>query len=173
VIDFPAIPVQYVSNSPFYLEAQSRAGLALSYSIDDITVAEVTAGGLVTPKAVGTAYITAQHPGSNNYTEANAGQILKVQDQVTSISIADAEKDIAVYPNPVSGNSVVTLDCGITDEKQLNGSVIEIYNISGSLLETLPVKEKITQVKTKQPGIYFYVFKTKDGLRNYLKVIVK
>ncbi|MDR3340560.1 MAG: endo-1,4-beta-xylanase, partial [Candidatus Symbiothrix sp.] len=63
VIDFPAIPVQYVGNSPFYLEAQSRAGLALSYSIDDITVAEVTAGGLVTPKAVGTAYITAQHPG--------------------------------------------------------------------------------------------------------------
>lgn len=80
---------------------------------------------------------------------------------------------VKVYPNPVKANETVFVEADV-DEELLEGAHIEIYNISGTLVEKVKVQGRLTPVniKSSTAGTYVFVLKGKDGFSQNLKVVV-
>ncbi len=77
-IVFQPLPDKTVADADFAPQAQSSAGLLLTFTSSDPNVATITAGGNIHIAGAGTATITATQSGNNNYNSATATATLRV-----------------------------------------------------------------------------------------------
>jgi hypothetical protein len=79
---------------------------------------------------------------------------------------------VIAYPNPASAGSMLYVEADVDDEF-LENAVIDVYNVTGVRVERLIVQGRLTPVNIKySEGIYFFVFRGKDGFSKEVKVIV-
>ncbi|KAA6301047.1 MAG: 4-beta-xylanase B [Candidatus Ordinivivax streblomastigis] len=116
--------------------------------------------------------LTVSTAGDANHTASSAQATLTIL-VWNGIDDVVVQAAINVYPNPVVPNGIVFVETN-KDVNELDGAVIEVYTLTGSLVEQIPVKGKVTEVKIKgNSNAYLYVFRTKDGFRKEIKVIVE
>ncbi|GHT53614.1 hypothetical protein AGMMS49982_17010 [Bacteroidia bacterium] len=137
-------------------------------------------------KSAGSMYFLPLATGQS-YSAGNNGEQLQSGDSYFLEMVTDAGlrfhtcegipqlRNISVdaYPNPVVRSSL--LNVAVEAEADLlNDATIEIYNMQGLLLETVPVNGKTTVCASAAlPGIYLYVFRAKTGFYKEAKVFVK
>ncbi|GHT60492.1 hypothetical protein AGMMS50239_09560 [Bacteroidia bacterium] len=89
---------------------------------------------------------------------------------LTGLDKMATQPDIGIYPNPVSANNAISLDMN----KYPDVSLIEVYDVPGVLIQRTPVTgSAITLNAPATPGIYLYLFHTKDKSIKIQRVIVK
>lgn len=93
VITFNPIPTQKFGGADFDAGAVSNAGLPLTYSVSDTTVAKVV-NGKIHIVGLGTATITASQAGNASWSPASVTQNLSVTDQTPPV--------ITLLPGPVA-----------------------------------------------------------------------
>jgi hypothetical protein len=71
-----------------------------------------------------------------------------------------SEPEVILYPNP--SNSLVTIR--LPDTFSLENTFLEIYNIQGQRVTTIPINEPKTtfDISSYQPGIYLYTLKIEN-----------
>jgi len=77
-----------------------------------------------------------------------------------------------VYPNPASINDVISFRTNLNEEA-LDGAKLKIYNISGHLINTIPVTGSATNFTISNTGSFLVKFETRVGITKELKLIVK
>jgi len=82
--------------------------------------------------------------------------------------------DMKFYPNPVSKGQIVHIEVDM-NAKCLKDAVVEVYNMAGNLMETLPLNSslRISVDGKYAAGDYLLVLKGKDGFRKEMKVMVQ
>jgi len=124
----------------------------ISWSSSKITVATVSALGLVTAVSQGAAIITATATGG---TVKSTCKITVSADTLTSVTQTKKLDDIAIFPNPLNGKQL-TVDLG-----GLKGTTsIQFIEINGqTVLEKTVFDKQRTQLNVNlKPGIYMVRF---------------
>jgi hypothetical protein len=75
--------------------------------------------------------------------------------------------DVRIFPNPGSSGSTVYIDTG-----NLTGENVNIYDITGHLMQRIPVVGQIVPVIINTPGIYMVVIKEKNGITKTKKSVI-
>ncbi len=78
IINFPALTTKKYGDSAFEISASSTSNLAIKFSSENVLVATISSNTLSIAGA-GTALITANQYGNNNFNAASASQTLKVE----------------------------------------------------------------------------------------------
>lgn len=98
--------------------------------------------------------------GSSNNSGANGGSFSSPTNSTNTFSAFNSTRsDISVYPNPVvTETNVVTVG-------EILGRSIDILDLSGKLVMTIPVLNKQTQLDLSDlnPGLYILNYKTTEG----------
>ena len=123
----------------------------VSWSSSQITVATVSASGLVTAVSKGTATITATTAGDSFKATCK----IIVSDNSTSVAQAIKSDDIAIFPNPLDGKQL-SIDLGGLKGK----TTIQFIEINGqTVLEQAVYDKQCTQLDVNLiPGIYIVKF---------------
>ena len=128
---------------PFGLIPEDATDTLVSWTSSDETVATVDSTGLVTAVAEGTVYITVTtNDGGHEDT-----CLVNVERIVGNPSI-NAKSGISIYPNPAGNNSYINI---VSDRKIER---IDIYNISGKLVQTTTDVDSLVIIRNLQQGIY-------------------
>lgn len=93
-ISFENIPVKYIGDPDFTLNAVASSGLEVVYSSADPGVAVVDSEGIAHITGVGTAVITAQQIGNEEYLPAIAMKSLTVHSLDLQIAFKDGNEDV-------------------------------------------------------------------------------
>ena len=141
-INFSAIEDKTLQDSPISLEANTTAGLPVTFTLleGDGTIS----GATLTVNDAGTFTVTASQPGNNNYTEApSVSQSFVV---INSEVLGTVEKSLVViYPNPA------------TDKLKIQGIEFDrmyLYDLRGQLMVQSGNSSMIS-VKNLTQGVYF------------------
>ena len=98
-ISFPVIDPVIYGVAPFTPQAVSTSGLSVTYSSDNILVADII-NGTVTIRGVGTATITASQSGDNNYNPAEDVQVTLTVGKAVLTITADDKSRAYLEANP-------------------------------------------------------------------------
>lgn len=98
-ISFPVIDPVIYGVAPFIPQAVSTSGLSVSYSSDNILVADII-NGTLTIRGVGTATITASQSGDNNYNPAEDVQVTLTVGKAVLTITADDKSRAYLEANP-------------------------------------------------------------------------
>lgn len=98
-ISFPVIDPVIYGIAPFTPQAVSTSGLSVTYSSDNILVADII-NGTVTIRGVGTAAITASQSGDNNYNPAEDVQVTLTVGKAVLTITADGKSRAYLEANP-------------------------------------------------------------------------
>jgi hypothetical protein len=170
VITFGPLADVTEGDPAFTLDASVSTGLPLSYSSSNTAAATVNGVGLVTIVAQGTTTITVTQAGNANYNAVSATQTLVVLRKSGLSAIAAGQ--VGIYPSIAPRNTNVSLS--VNDGALLKNAEVALYNVAGKLVNVTPVKDRITTLTTPDvAGTYIYVFKTRDGAVQSMKVVVK
>lgn len=84
--------------------------------------------------------------------------------------IADPDFHLIIYPNPVSENLMIEVP-----ESQLGGLRFQVFDLSGSLLMSEPLKETFRELSfgTMEPGIYMVRFIQEGETKKTVRIIKK
>ncbi len=169
-ITFGSIEEKIVEDDPFTLAATSSSGLAVTYTSSNTAVATIN-GNTVTITGDGETEITAMNEGNAEYNAApSVTQKLTVK-LITGVAEYDAEKSIAVYPNPAN-------DYVVVEGKYFRGNlVMEVTDAKG-----MPVSGKVSSsplsdqsfrvdVSGLSSGVYLMLIRNEHGV--VMKRIVK
>ena len=74
---------------------------------------------------------------------------------------------VSVYPNPSQGNVVVNVDMPI-----VNSSTINVFDITGKLLQSIETKENATTLNIEGKGVFIVQVKANNGV-TYKKVVIE
>ncbi|RPE08928.1 hypothetical protein EGT74_18085 [Chitinophaga lutea] len=88
-VTFQPLPVKTFGDADFPAQAQSSAGLPLTFSSSDANVATVTPNGTIHITGAGAVTITATQPGNGNYLAASATAMLTVGKAAQQLSLPD------------------------------------------------------------------------------------
>lgn len=99
VISFPVIEPVIYGIAPFAPTASATSGLSVSYSSDNVMVAEII-NGTVNILGAGTATITASQSGDNNYNPAEEVQVTLIVNKATLTITADDKSRAYLETNP-------------------------------------------------------------------------
>ena len=143
----------YTLNVPF-----GTSSVFLTPTVND-SRAGVTGGGSISglPKTV-TLTVTAEDGTTMDYT---------VDIVVLPSAISNSEADLArMYPNPANTQ--------VTFEFNTNIISLEIYDITGTLIQTVPVTSKVVKlnVSTFKAGLYYVKMRSADNT-SVTKLIIK
>lgn len=95
------------------------------------------------------------------------------ENPTTGLDVISGTKKATLYPNPVAANEIITIDVPIAVDR-LDGAVIDVYSLVGTKINSVEVTRSATTINVgRNTGIFFYVFKTKDGFKKEFKVTVK
>jgi len=100
------------------------------------------------PDGTGPFYFTTPTPDALNGTDATDLLLVPQTPQGTGIKSQKAESSIFIFPNPVKENITVN---GVKKD-----AIINLYDLSGELLQTVPAQEKSTNINVSslQQGVY-------------------
>jgi hypothetical protein len=166
-ITFSSLSNKKLGDAPFKLNASSSAGLTISYSSSDETVATVS-NDTVTVKGLGTTSITASQNGNDTFLAAtNISQQLTIEDTATLVSDIEANiEKIYVFPNPAIGDQV-NVKFKLIKSSEVT---LSILNSSGRILYSdnlgsVNAGENVysANISAIPSGVYFVKLQTKDG----------
>jgi hypothetical protein len=124
---------------------------------------------------------------SRSYTVSNDGAPLGAEDvyYVEATTVGDEvirtcehipalhSGVIRIYPNPVRTGAPFSLVAEV-DQSLLDKAEIHVYTLAGAPVEKVRATGVITTLKAPDmPGVYLYIFLSKDGFRKELKVTVE
>ncbi|MBS7255790.1 MBG domain-containing protein [Flavobacterium branchiicola] len=79
---------------------------------------------------------------------------------------------LKVYPNPVKASNEFTLECNFS-ESQLSGATVTIFNITGTLVQTISnVKAKNQITAPSQSGVYIIMLTLSSGQLKTINLLV-
>ena len=145
----------------FGLNPEDATDTLVSWTSSDESVATVDSAGLVTAKAEGTAYITViTNDGGHEDT-----CLVNVMRIVGNPSI-NATSGISIYPNPAGNNTYIR----IASDRKIER--IDIYNISGTLLQTTSHVDSQVNIRNLQQGIYIIRIHESNGNIEQQKLLI-
>jgi len=166
-ISFDEIDTKTNRDSTFHLIARSSSGLKVLFTSSNQNVATIS-DSTVTIKGLGTSTITASQIGNTYFSAApDVVRTLTVQ-SATSVKPVEKEKQVGIYPNPVSDL------LNITNLDPLKTHQVILEALNGSTIRTLKVMDA-SQIKMNlsslSPGIYLLKIFMNDTVR--IEKIVK
>jgi gliding motility-associated-like protein len=160
-ISFNSLPVLQVGGPVLSLSLVSSAGLPVTLSSSDQTIASVNAGQHITALSVGSVIITATQAGNNDYLPATYSQLLKVEDAVELVKVRPG-----LSPNGDGINDFLVIE-GIQDYPD---NKLTIVNRNGSRVFQSSGYNNLTNVfdghsgnngELMAAGTYFYELEIK------------
>ena len=113
-LSLSALPALTVGDSPYALPQSTDQGLALTWTVQDATVASISNNQLTALKA-GTTTVTATQAGNDSYQPFNVSFTLTVVEPAQpTVEVTDiSQLDNAVYVEPIVEKSGTTIDMDI------------------------------------------------------------
>lgn len=118
------------------------ADTTVSWSVDDMTVASISASGVLTPAGNGTVIVQAT---ANDGTGISDSVSITITNQTISIN-EDEAFGFVIYPNPVQDVLKVSADVEVTN--------VSIISISGQLMNNVTISNGEVVVSELSAGIY-------------------
>ena len=124
----------------------------VAWSVDDETIATVDANGLLSAIANGTVVVTAT---ANDASGVTGDATITISNQTNSVGEVNRAQ-VKVYPNPSANQITITANAAI--------DLVNIYNVSGQLMESSNYTGGAKNISQLTPGIYFVEVYTGDDL---------
>jgi hypothetical protein len=115
----------------------------VTWSVDDENIATIDAMGVLTAVANGNVVVTAT---ANDASGVTGSATISISNQTNSVGEVN-KAQAKVYPNPTENQITITANASI--------DLINIYNVSGQLMESSKYTSGAKNISHFTPGIYF------------------
>jgi hypothetical protein len=81
--------------------------------------------------------------------------------------------EVKAYPNPVLTGQTIYIEADL-DAEHIKDATIEVYNMSGVLIDNLKLQGRLTTVNVKYiSGVYVFILKSNDGFHKEIKIVIE
>ena len=96
-------------------------------------------------------------------------QDVPVSSEEVLIDTKNDKKSVAIFPNPVTKNGILTVDLGTTENARLR-----IYTTSGKLVKDFILNNNRNEISTGlSSGMYLYSIQTEDKIWNGRLMVIE
>ncbi|GHT68378.1 hypothetical protein AGMMS50239_33330 [Bacteroidia bacterium] len=165
IILFEAPDILSLEAGTYKLEATAGNGIEVIFGLrpEDGEFAEIQEGNVLRLKKEGTIVVTASAPGNAIFEDADNVSITIEIQKGTGIDNINSGKLLVVYPNPSRAGMKFYVASGL-NETELKDAYIEVYNMSGVLIQKQKVTGKVTEMNLSLSGTYLFRLKGEETM---------